>query len=315
MSMKIVKPHSLRRGDVIGICAPASAPSTDDAIDKGIRYLEHLGYRIELGKNVYRRRGYLAGTDDQRASDVNTLFANPNIKAVFTVRGGYGSHRILPLLNYSTIKRNPKIFVGYSDITALQLAFFTKTGLITFSGPMVASEMSAGLRGNEEELFWRTLTSHKPLPPIDARRSFSTKHSSRKNRSVGRLLGGNLSLVAALVGTPYFRAMSKLILLLEEIDERPYRIDRLLQQIKLAGVLKKINGVVLGKFIGCEPQKGKSSLTLEQVLDETFSDFRYPVLSSIHYGHVKRSLTLPLGVRVQVDARSGRLSFLESHFG
>src|SRR5258706_10560043 len=131
--MKTIKPRALRRGDVIGICSPASAPATDDALSRGIRYLEGLGYRIELGKNVSLKRGYLAGTDAQRASDVNSLFGNRKVKAIIAARGGYGSQRILPSLNYRLIKQHPKVFVGHSDITALQLALLARTRLLTFS--------------------------------------------------------------------------------------------------------------------------------------------------------------------------------------
>ena len=162
--MRIIKPQALRRGDIIGICAPASPPSSEDKITKGIAYLERLGYHVQLGRSVYHKHGYLAGSDSQRASDLNELFVNPKVKAIFTVRGGYGVHRILPLLNYNLIKRNPKILVGYSDISALQLALFTKTGLVTFSGPMVAVEMASGLKGETEEFFWRCLPLQNPQP-------------------------------------------------------------------------------------------------------------------------------------------------------
>ncbi len=307
--MRIIKPPRLKAGDVIGICAPASAPDTEERIDRGIRYLERLGYRVEPGKHIYRKRGYLAGTDAERAADVNALFTNPKVKAIFTVRGGYGSHRILPLLRYEAIKRYPKILVGYSDITALQLALLSKTGLVSFSGPMVASDFAAGFRGNAEERFWQLLTSTKRPPPLKAR--VQTGVSATKS-SIGRMVGGNLSLVSALVGTPYFPAFHDIILLLEEIAERPYRIDRQFQQMKLAGLFDRVSGIALGKFIDCGPDPGKPSLSLDQIFRETFRPLRVPVLTHLQYGHVANPQTIPLGISVRLNAKAKRVEFLES---
>jgi muramoyltetrapeptide carboxypeptidase len=309
--MKTIKPGALRRGDVIGICSPASAPATDDALSRGIRYLEGLGYRIELGSNVSRKRGYLAGTDTQRADDVNDLFGNRSVKAIIAARGGYGSQRILPFLNYRLIRQHPKIFVGYSDITALQLALLARTGLVTFSGPMVASELSSGFRGTSEEWFWRCLTSTKRLPSLHARSAHSFKTNAR-GAGTGRLIGGNLTMIASSVGTPFFPGTSPSVLLLEEIDERPYRIDRMLRQIRLAGMLSNVKGVVLGAFVGCTPGRGKPSLTLQQIFGETFGDIGCPVVGGVRYGHVRNSLTMPLGIRVRVDGVKREVRFLES---
>jgi muramoyltetrapeptide carboxypeptidase len=309
--MKIIKPHALKKRDIIGICAPASAPDTRENLQRGVRYLERLGYRVKLGKNLSQRHGYLAGTDKQRAADMNDLFADPQVKAIFAARGGYGSHRILPLLNYPLIQKHPKIFVGYSDITALQLAMFAKTGLVTFSGPMVASNLGMKLNGKAEESFWDILTSPTIPIPLSCPEKLSQPSLAVKI-STGRMLGGNLSLVAALVGTKYFPPVHDIILLLEEIDERPYRIDRLLQQIRLAGILNRSKGIALGQFVGCVPGRGKSSLTLSQVFREVFATFRYPVLGGIHYGHIKNTLTIPIGILSRLKNHSGKIEFLEA---
>ena len=309
--MTITKPRALRRGDVIGICCPASAPSSEDALSRGIAYLEGLGYRVELGRNIHRKRGYLAGTDAQRAADVNELFANRKVRAIIAARGGYGSHRILPLLNYRLIKQNPKILLGYSDLTALQLALMAKTGLVTFSGPMVSSELSSGLRGKAEEWFWRCLTSTKTLPALHIGTYKQHKPKTGETAS-GRLIGGNLSVVSSSVGTPYFPNLPAPILLLEEIDERPYRIDRMLRQIRLAGILSGAKGIILGAFVNCKPERGKPSLSLRQVFGDTFGEIGCPVIKGLHYGHVRNLLTMPLGIRVGLDTVSGRIRFLES---
>ena len=308
--MRIIKPKALRHGDVIGIAAPASPPVSEEKLAKGISYLERLGYRIELGKNLYRKRGYLAGTDGQRASDIHELFVNKKVKAIFNARGGFGCMRILPLLDYNLIRRHPKIFVGYSDVTVLQLALFTKIGLATFSGPMVAVEMADGLSGTVEEQFWKCLTHPKALDLIYMNKK--KKKVFQKGNSTGRIIGGNLSLIAAMVGTPYFPSASDLLLVLEEIGERPYRIDRMLRQLQLANVLKKTKGVLLGSFDDCEPEKGKPSLALQQVFNDIFANGSYPVMSGLSCGHRNNSLTIPLGVRARIDTVTGALRFLEN---
>jgi muramoyltetrapeptide carboxypeptidase len=309
--MRIIKPKCLRHADVIGICAPGSPPASEDKLNKGICYLEHLGFRVELGKNIYRRRGYLAGTDTQRAADINQLFANSRVKAIFTVRGGYGSHRILPFLDYSLIKHNPKILVGYSDITALHFAVLTKSGIVSFSGPMVASEMSEGLRGEVEERFWNMLMSPNPPNAIKGK-SKPLSILDGKGVATGRLLGGNLSLISALIGTPFFPSLNDPIFILEEIDERPYRIDRMLQQIKLSGIFNNTKGIALGDFSGCDSEKKKTSLSLQEVFKDAFQHHQFPIISNLPFGHLKNSLSFPIGVRAKIDGRINCLEFLEA---
>jgi muramoyltetrapeptide carboxypeptidase len=308
--MHIIKPKALKRGDVIGIAAPASPPTPREKLNKGIRYLEQLGYRVELGSHINNRKGYLAGSDRDRASDLHQLFGNRKVKAIFTARGGYGCQRLLPLLDYRLIRRNPKILVGYSDITALQLALSAKTGLVTFSGPMVASEMATGLNSQTEEQFWECLTSTKRLPAIQTKKRYNIFSQSRSSVT-GRLLGGNLTLITMLLGTPYFPSLKNSILFLEEIGEQPYRIDRMLQKMKLAGILKEINGVMLGAFINCNPEKGKPSLKLQKICQDIFHQTHYPIISGFPYGHIKDSVTLPLGIRARLDALNRKVEFLE----
>lgn len=309
--MKILKPPALKKGDIIGIAAPASPPRSLEKLNKGIRYLEHLGYRVLVGKHVYRKNGYLAGTDKERASDLNALFADKRVKAIFTVRGGYGSHRILPLLDYAAVKRRPKIFVGYSDVTVLQLALVKMTGLVTFLGPMVASEMYNKLDGKTEEHFWNCLTTTKPPVYVTGPISRSSKTFS-PGSAHGRLLGGNLSVLTALLGTPYLPSLKGSLLALEEIDEPPYKIDRMLHHLKLARMFKEVNGIILGDFTGCEASgTKKDSLTLNQVFEDTFRSIGRPVLGGFHFGHVRNPITLPLGIRASLDTSTRALKFLE----
>lgn len=307
--MHISKPPRLCRGDVIGICAPAGPILDKRKFECGLRYLEQLGYRVLLGKHVYKQNGYLAGTDTQRAGDLNTFFENKHVKAIFCARGGFGVQHILPLLDYRLIRRNPKIVVGYSDITALHLALLSKTGLTSFSGPMVV-EMPETFDKKSEEMFWRSMTSTMPLDPLSP--TGEVLHHGTRTVASGRLVGGNLSLVAALAGTPYLPDMKGVVLSLEEIDERPYRVDRLLQQLKLSGVLRSAKGVLLGDFTDCTPVKGKPSLTLPEIFRQTFESYQIPVLSGFRYGHVRHSLTLPVGIRVRIDGMKNRMDFLEA---
>jgi muramoyltetrapeptide carboxypeptidase len=200
--MKLLKAPKLRRGDVIAIIAPASAPSASEKIEKGVRYFEQLGYRVKLGTHVHAQHGHLAGTDEQRLNDLNTMLRDPQVKAIFAVRGGYGTPRLLPFVDYKAIRQQPKIIVGYSDITGLQLAIFRKTGLVTFSGPMSGVEFWKKPDPYTEEHFWRLVTSTKKPGKLPQ----PAKEPSKKRisgRAEGPLLGGNLSLIISNLGTPF----------------------------------------------------------------------------------------------------------------
>jgi muramoyltetrapeptide carboxypeptidase len=234
------------------------------------------------------------------------LFTDRRVRAIIALRGGYGTQRILPFLDFGLIRKNPKIVVGYSDLTALSLALYTKAGLVSFAGPMVGAEMARGLAGAAEEFFWRCLTSVKAPGVVPG-----PAETFLPGAAEGRILGGNLSLVAAMAGTPYFPTFSKSLVLLEEIGERPYRIDRMLQQLALAGVWRRAAGVLLGTFVDCGPEKGKPSLSLPEVFTDTFRGSPLPVLAELHHGHVRQSITLPIGVRARID-RKGKLTILES---
>ena len=314
--MDILKPPRLKRHDVIGIVAPASAPSTCEKIDKGIRYLEKLGYRVKLGKSAKKVHGYFAGKDANRAHDLNAMFADRQVKAIFAVRGGYGTPRLLEHIDYTLVKRNPKILVGYSDLTALQLAIFAKTRLVTFSGPMLAVEMFEKFDPFTEEFLWKMLTSPHPLgkvsnPDDDPLKSLSTP--SKKSRVVGRLLGGNLSMIISIMGTRFEPNFTSHILFFEEVGEEPYRLDRMLTHLKLAGIFRKVKAIIIGTLTDCVPSdKTKPSLSTDEVLQELTEDLKIPVLSHLAYGHMPRKLTMPIGLKVKVNSRLGTLEFLES---
>jgi muramoyltetrapeptide carboxypeptidase len=315
-TVKILRPPPLRKHDIIAIVAPASAPSSPEKIEKGVRYLERLGYRVEVGKHAKDIHGYFAGKDVERASDLNGMFRDKRVKAIFVVRGGYGAPRLLERIDYSVIKRNPKILVGYSDVTALQLAIFKRTGLVTFSGPMLAVEMFEKMDAFTEDFIWRMLTSKRPIgkvsnPPNEPLKPLLP--TSKRSSTGGRLLGGNLSMIVSLMGTPFLPDFSRNILFFEEVGEEPYRIDRMLTQLKLGGVLRSIGAMIIGSFVNCLPaDKKRPTLTIKQILEELTVDLEIPILSGLAYGHRPQKLTLPIGVRARVDTDTPALEFLES---
>jgi len=310
--MTVIKPRVLKKGDTIGIIAPASPPSSLEKITKGAEYLEQLGYRVKLGKNVQKVYGYLAGTDQERADDINTMFADNDVKAIIAVRGGYGTPRILPLLDYSVFKKKPKIFVGYSDLTALQLAIFRKTGLVTFSGPMVGVEMFKGVDSFTEEHFWACITSTKKMGVIhnpDERKL----QTLVKGKASGILLGGNLSLIVALAGSKYLPSFKKSLLFIEEIEEETYRFDRMMNQLRITNILNDASGIIMCELTDVKAtDTTKPFLTAEQVMDDYLSKLKKPVVTGLVYGHVPQKLTIPIGIRATIDTSKNSLSFLES---
>ena len=310
--MNILKPARLRRGDVIGLISPASTPLPAEKIEKGARYLEGLGYRVKLGQHVAAQHGYFAGTDTERLSDLNAMLNDPQVKAIFAIRGGYGSPRLLPFVDYRAVRRQPKIVVGFSDITALQLALFRRAGLVTFSGPLPGVEFWRKPDPYTEEHFWRLLTSTRRVGPLVNPRNEPVR-SRVAGCSEGRLLGGNLSLLASGLGTRFNPDYRGAILVLEDVGEHFHRIDRMFTQLRNAGILDQINGLVLGLFTDCKPSDpAKPHLRLPKIFDEVLSWVKTPTIEGFQYGHVPRKLTVPIGLRARLDAGRGTLTVLGS---
>ena len=310
--MKILKPPRLRRGDVIGLISPASAPLPAEKIEKGVRYLERLGYHVKLGEHVAAQRGYFAGTDAQRLSDLNAMLNDPQVKAIFAIRGGYGSPRLLPFVDYRAVRRQPKIFAGFSDLTALQLALFRRAGLVTFSGPLPGVEFWQKPDPYTEEHFWRLLTSTRRVGslPNPEKQLLRTRVPGRAE---GRLLGGNLSLLVSNLGTPFSPDYRGAVLALEEVGENFHRIDRMFTQLRNAGILDQVHGLVLGLFTDCKPSDpAKPHLKLPEIFDEVLSWVKAPTVEGFQYGHVARKLTLPIGLRARLDADGATLTVLDS---
>lgn len=309
--MKVLVPQRLKKGDLIGIICPASPVHDPSRIERGVRYLEGLGYRTTVGRNASQRRGYLAGTDDERAQDIHAMFTNRKVKGIFCARGGYGTPRLLSRIDYRIIGRNPKILVGYSDITALGLAIWRRCRLVTYHGPMLAVDLGADVNPFAEESLWRILTSptrHATLALADA----SPTRVMYPGTATGRLLGGNLSLLVSLLGTPYMPDIRRGILFLEEIGEEPYRVDRMLTQLGNAGVLSRLSGVAVGRFTDCIPRDASTpTLPLDAIMAGTAGNTGKPFMTGFPIGHEKRMVTVPVGIRARLDADEGVITLLE----
>lgn len=309
--MRYIKPKRLFKGDLIGIISPASTPDDLSRINSGVKYLEKLGYKTLIGSNVGKNHGYLAGSDEERVSDLHSMFKNKNVKAIMCVRGGYGSPRLLDKIDYKLIKKNPKIFVGYSDITALQMAFLQKANLVTFAGPMLAVDFHDEVSSFTEEFFWRLVTSNKKIGRIKNPNS-EKMYCLRKGSARGQIVGGNLALLVSLMGTQYFPDIRNRILLLEDTGEAPYRLDRLINQLRIANVFDRVKCVVLGAFTDCnESDPGKKTLTLGEVIEDYFTKLNKPVVYNFQHGHIKDNVTVPFGIKAKLNATKGFLEYDE----
>ncbi len=308
--MNSLKPKKLRAGQLIGLIAPAGPVLPPERISRAVIYLEKQGYRVILGRHVEAQHGFLAGEDDVRLTDLNGMLRNPEVRMIMALRGGYGCIRLLNGIDYASVRRDPKIIVGFSDVTALQLALYHKTRLVTFAGPMAAVEFSNPPDPLTEEHFWKAVTTARPLGGIPSSGTFLHQPQTEVE---GLLLGGNLATITSLVGTPFLPKFKDSILLLEEVDERPYRIDRMLSQLRLAKVHRGLRGLILGQFTNCENlDPTRPSATCAEVLESFATMISVPTLNGILHGHVARKVTLPLGVRARFKQRGSKLEILES---
>jgi muramoyltetrapeptide carboxypeptidase len=295
----------LSPGSTISVIAPAFSPN-QKKVNSGIAYLENKGFKIKRGQSLQGNHGYFSSTDNQRAKEINDSFADPQVDAIMCARGGCGGLRILDKLDYKTIKENPKALIGYSDITSLQLAIWAKSKIASISGPMVAVEMAAGILGFSEKHFWDQINNSKTNYAIDLTKINTESWSS--GSAQGRLLGGCLSMVAHQIGTPYSPDYSGAILFLEDIGEEPYKIDRNLAQLKQAGILSSLNGVIIGDFVDCTDER-KHSFTIDEIMREYFGQLDCPVISAFPYGHTKKKISIPIGAMASLDTKKKQLIF------
>jgi muramoyltetrapeptide carboxypeptidase len=314
---KIIKPKRLVAGDTIGIIAPASG-AEPEKFDAAVAMLEAMGYKVKVGKYARGDNGIFSGTDKARLHDLMWAFTDKDVDAVWCIRGGDGAPRLLPDIDFDLIKKNPKIFVGYSDITSLHVAISQATGLVTFHGPGASSTFSDYTKKHCFDLLTGAATPYK-IEVADANREkgkslplFKTE-TIRRGKCRGRLIGGNLSLLAALAGTPYeLRDLKGKILFIEDVNERPYRIDRMLTQLRQSSDLKSLAGVALGIFDGCNPPEGKPSQTAQDMIKDRLGDLGVPVVYGLSFGHIRDQFTLPVGIEAELDADAATLTLLES---
>ena len=311
-----LKPARLQPGDAVGLVTPATATFQQVELDIARESLEGLGLKVKTGPHVMDRHGSLGGQDKDRAADINRFFADSSIKAVFPTRGGWGTSRLLPLLDYDTIRRNPKILMGYSDITALLNGIHARTGLVTFHGP------NAGGRWDEYSvgLVKRVLFDGEAVtmgnPKSDNDRNVLTQIDNRirtitPGKATGRLLGGNLTVLTAILGSPYVPNFDGAILFLEDVDEDWYRIDRMMTTLKLAGILGKVRGVIFGTCSECGPGEGFASLTPEEIFADHLAPLGVPCWQGAMIGHAQPQWTLPVGATVTIDATAGTVTMAE----
>jgi muramoyltetrapeptide carboxypeptidase len=316
-SKKIIKPKRLATGDTIGIIAPASG-AEKEKFDAGVAMLEASGFKTKVGKFARGDRGIFSGTDKERLHDLMWAFTDKDIDAVWCIRGGDGAPRLLPDIDFEVIKKNPKIFVGYSDITSLHVAISQATGLVTFHGPGASSTFSDYTKTHVFNALTGAATPYK-IEIADGNREKSKSsplfktETVRRGKCRGRLIGGNLSLLAALAGTPYaLRDLKGKILFIEDVNERPYRIDRMLTQLRQSTDLKSLAGVALGIFDGCNPPEGKPSQTAQDVIKDRLGDLGVPVVYGLSFGHIRDQCTLPIGIEAELDADNATLTLVES---
>ncbi len=307
-------PRALAKGDTVGLVSPSAAMEEPFNLQLAQEVMEALGFRVRTGKHFASRYGHLAGTDAERAADLNAMFADDAIDAVVCVRGGSGAARLLPLLDYDLIRRNPKVLLGYSDITALHCAIQARTGLVTFHGPNGSGSWN---RFNADQ--FRRLFFERELVRFQNLDDPGDELVQRRNRTrtitggkvQGELVGGNLTVLTALAGSPYLPDFDGRILFLEDVAEAPYRVDRMFSTLKLMGALDRIAGFIFGECTDCDPGDGFGSLNLDQIFADHIAPLGIPAYRGAMIGHIPRQFIVPVGGRAEMDADAGTFRLLE----
>jgi len=309
-----IKPPRLKKGDTVGLVSPASKSLERFEYQISEEVVTALGLVPKRGQYVGKDFGYLAARDKERAADVNAMFADKSVKAIMAVRGGWGCARILPYLDYDMIRANPKPLIGYSDITALHLALQAKTGLVSFHGPNAASAWGERTLEYFEPLLFDGAQPTFKNPVLKDGRLVQRKWRTQTitgGKARGHLIGGNLTVMTALVGTPYMPNTDGGILFLEDIDEAEYRIDRMLTQLGLAGLLSGLKGVVFGQCTSCK-SSGGSGFELADVLEQHFKPLGVPAFHGAFFGHMSDQFTIPVGIEAEIDSDTGTVRLLEA---
>lgn len=310
-----IKPRRLSRGATVGLIAPAGY-ITQKNLDESIENLDKLGLNAYYTDRILERNGYLGGSDEHRSTDINHMFLNDKVDGIMCARGGYGCNRILPMINYQVIKSNPKVLVGYSDITALHNAIFKKTGLVTFHGPVATSTFNEFSINNFIYTVMEPKSKFTFTPSDDYRKGGDFEiYTIREGKAEGELVGGNLRIVVTLPGTPYDVNFKDKILYLEEVEEKPYRIDRMLTELLLAGKLQQVAGIALGVFRKCDKKvgskSGERSFSLKEVLFDRLYELGVPVIYGLSFGHIENKYTLPFGIKAKLDVMNQTITLKE----
>jgi muramoyltetrapeptide carboxypeptidase len=315
--MKLLKPERLCFGDTVGIIAPSSPPPDPKAVDRAAEALERYGFVPKLAENVRDRHGFLAGGDRERAANVMQMFTDKTVKAIICLRGGYGAARLLGLLDYHAIRRHAKIFSGFSDITSLHCAFTKKANMISIHAPMMSALQSKDVKEFTRASFLRTVMEAKPPGSIVVDYDKKNISTVRCGVAEGRLVGGNLSVLCASIGTPFEPSFKDKILFIEDVNEQPYRLDRMLTQLLNAGLLRHVAGVAVGVNKDCEDDRKEQIIeeyrqSPADVMAERLQSLGVPVVMGLPFGHVDLNATIPVGAHARLDADNGDLIILES---
>lgn len=302
-----IRPKRLQKGDCIGICAPAGALRRKEEVAEFTRVLNKMGFCVKVGKNVYKKYGYFAGTDLERAADFMNFIQDDEVQGIFFLRGGWGCARLLSLLDFESIRDTPKVIMGFSDATSLLNAITDRSRVITFHGPSGNSTWNDYSKKYIESVIMNgEQTQFKNISSDHSITTYSGGIAS------GILWGGNLSVVTSMIGSPYFPNMNNAILFLEEVGEEPYRVDRMLTQLNQAGILEKCNGIILGSFRKCTAEEPDRSFTLEEVFEQYFNGLGIPVFYGAQIGHTVNKFTIPIGAEASMDADAGSFELLQS---
>ena len=315
MTRPLIKPPRLRQGDLIGLIAPGGF-TTDESIEKAVRRIESLGFRVKQGAHLREQWGNYGGSVGQRLDDLHAMFADKEVKAIWTIRGGSGCISLLAGLDYALIRANPKILLGYSDITALHLAIHRHAGLVTFHGPVASSTASDYATTHMLAVLTDPQPSYTiPMAIENSRRALEEPHYAMRTvhggQATGPLIGGNLSMLAALAGTPYAADYRKSILFIEEVNEEPYRLDRWLTQLDLSLPFARAAALMVGICDNCGPAEEGKSLTLDQTLDIHLQPLQAPAVSGYSFGHIRHQFTIPFGIRATLYANRQTVTLLE----
>lgn len=299
-----IKPERLKKGDTVAVIAPASPPNKEN-LKRGLQFIEELGLQYKLGKSLYAEYGYLAGNDEERLTDLHEMFLDDEVKGIICAGGGYGTARIASAIDYEMIKNHPKVFWGYSDITFLHTSIRQQTGLVTFHGPMLASDIGKeGANQISKDTFLQLFS------PTDLNYSLSPIEEMVPGTAEGPLAGGNLSLLSSSMGTQFEINTKGKILLIEDINEEPRAVDRMLNQLYMAGKLQEAAGILVGDFNNCVPER-ELSLTLKEVLDHYIKLADRPALKGFKMGHCSPHIAVPFGTEARMNTQDKTL-FIES---